>query len=39
MLIFPWSNLSIPSYMKLSNFKIDNKEMDLNEDIDLKDGY
>ena len=36
MLIFPWSDLSIASYMKLSGFKIDGKEMDLDPDIDFE---
>ncbi len=36
MLIFPWSDLSIESYIKLSNFKIDGKEMDLHSDIDYE---
>ena len=36
MLIFPWSDLSIASYIKLSNFKIDGREMDLHPNIDYK---
>ena len=36
MLIFPWSDLSIASYIKLSSFKIDGKEMDLHPDIDYE---
>ena len=36
MLNFPWSDLSIASYIKLSNFKIDGKEMDLHPDIDYE---
>ena len=36
MLIFPWSDLSIASYIKLSSFKIDGKEMDLDPDIDFE---
>ena len=36
MLIFPWSDLSIASYIKLSNFKIDGKKMDLHPDIDYE---
>ena len=36
MLIFPWSDLSVASYIKLSNFKIDGKEVDLGPDIDFE---
>jgi hypothetical protein len=36
MLIFPWSDLSVASYIKLSNLKIDGKEVDLGPDIDYE---
>lgn len=36
MLIFPWSNLLVASYIKLSHFKIDGKEVDLKPDIEFK---
>ena len=35
MLIFPWSNLSNEAYIKLDNFKIDSKVVDIDRDLSI----